>query len=143
MDRCVVVATKALISGELLDALRNRKAERPCEFHILVPASHPWRAWSEGSIRAAARERLSEGLDYFVEHDVQCTGEIGDANPVFAVTDILLRDRFDEIIISTLPSGPSAWLHQDVPARLRRIVNVPVTHVVTAAPQRVTAVERA
>jgi hypothetical protein len=139
MDRCLVVANKTLLSDELLDAVRSRAEERPCEFHLLVPASHPWRAWSDGSIKAAARERLEEGQAHFAEHGIECTGEIGDANPVFAVTDLLLRERFDEILISTLPSGPSAWLHQDVPARLRRIVNVPVTHVVTVAPQRVTA----
>ena len=140
MDRCLVVANKTLLSDELLSSVQNRMAERPCEFHVLVPASHPWRAWSEGSVRAAARERLQEGLEFFAEHGVSCTGEIGDANPVFAVTDLLLHDRFDEIIISTLPAGPSAWLHQDVPARLRRIVQVPVTHVVTAAPQRLAAI---
>ena len=139
MDRCLVVANKTLLSEELLDAIRARKDERPCEFYLLVPASHPWRAWSDGSIKAAARERLAEGIAHLAEHGIDCTGEIGDANPVFAVTDILLRERFDEIVISTLPSGPSAWLHQDVPARLRRIVTMPVTHVVTAAPQRVSA----
>jgi GABA permease len=139
MDRCLVVANKTLLSEELLDGVQARTAERPCEFHLLVPVSHPWRQWSDGSIKAAARERLDEGIAHFKEHGIDTTGEIGDANPVFAVTDILLRDRFDEIIISTLPAGPSAWLHQDVPARLRRIVNIPVAHVVTAAPQRVQA----
>src|SRR5687768_13156475 len=137
MDRCLVVANKTLLSDELLDAVRGRMGERPCEFHLLVPASHPWRAWSDGSIKAAARERLEEGIAHFAEHGITCTGEIGDANPVFAVTDVLLHQRFDEVIISTLPVGPSAWLHQDVPARLRRVVRVPVTHVITAAPQRV------
>ena len=139
MDRCLVVANKTLLSDELLDAVRSRMEERPCEFHLLVPVSHPWRAWSDGSIKAAARERLEEGRAHFAEHGIECTGEIGDANPVFAVTDILLRERFDEIVISTLPSGPSAWLHQDVPARLRRIVSMPVTHVVTTAQRAVTA----
>jgi GABA permease len=139
MDRCLVVANKTLLSDELLDAIRDRMGQRPCEFYLLVPLSHPWKQWSEGSIKAAARARLDEGVAHFKEHGIDTTGETGDANPVFAVTDLLLRDRFDEIIISTLPSGPSAWLHQDVPARLRRIVSVPVTHVVTAAPQRVRA----
>src|SRR5438874_704323 len=136
MDRCLVVANKTLLSDELLDAVRSRMEERACEFYLLVPASHPWGSWSDGSVKAAARQRLDEGIAFFAEHGIECTGEIGDANPVFAVTDLLLRDRFDEILISTLPSGPSAWLHQDVPARLRRIVSMPVAPVVTAAPQR-------
>ena len=56
MDRCLVVANKTLLSDELLDEVRSRMGERPCEFHLLVPVSHPWRAWSDGSIKAAADE---------------------------------------------------------------------------------------
>src|SRR6516164_4906828 len=103
MDRCLVVANKTLLSDELLDAIRERTEQRQCEFFLLVPVSHPWRQWSDGSIKAAARDRLSEGIAHLREHGIEATGTIGDANPVFAVTDALLRDRFDEVIISTLP----------------------------------------
>jgi hypothetical protein len=135
MDRCLIVANKTLLSEELLGAVMSRTSERPSEFHLLVPASRPWGTWSEGSVRAAARERVAEGIAHFAQQGVTCTGDIGDANPVQAVTDILLQERFDEVLISTLAPGPSAWIHQDVVTRLRRIVAVPVTHVITV-PQR-------
>ena len=40
------------------------------------------------------------------------------------------RDAFEEIIISTLPLGISRWVHLDVPARVRKETDIPVTHVV-------------
>ena len=133
MDRCLIVAHKTLLSEELLQAVLARRDERPCQFHLLVPASHPWGAWSEGSVRADTNARLAEGIAHFAEHGIQCEGHIGDANPFRAVTDLMAHEDFDEIILSTLPPGPSRWIHEDVPARLRRVVHVPVTHVVSAA----------
>src|SRR5205823_4433581 len=104
----------------------------PCEFHILVPAAHPRGAWSEGSVRAMAMERVAEGIAHFGEHGVTCQGHVGDVNPVRAVNDLMAHEGFDEIILSTLPAGPSRWVHEDVPARIRRMVSIPVTHVLTA-----------
>jgi GABA permease len=37
--------------------------------------------------------------------------------------------HFDEIIVSTLPTHVSRWLHQDLPHRLERKTQLPVTHV--------------
>jgi len=135
MDRCLVVANKTLLSAELLDAMKSRMAERECSFHLLVPDTHPSGMWSDGSVRAATKQRLAEGIAHFAEAGIPCTGEVRDANPIHAVTDVLLVGRYDEIVVSTLPPGPSAWIHQHVPARLRRIVSTPVTHVISA-PQK-------
>lgn len=37
---------------------------------------------------------------------------------------------FDEVILSTLPPGVSRWLKQDLPHRLERHFDIPVTHVI-------------
>jgi hypothetical protein len=58
------------------------------------------------------------------------TGEVGDISPVRAIADALLAAEFDEIILSTLPPGPSRWLRQDVVHRVRRTFAVPCTHIV-------------
>ena len=48
-----------------------------------------------------------------------------------ATRDALRGHPADEIILSTLPTGISRWLGQDVPSRLKSAVSVPVI-VVTA-----------
>ena len=52
-------------------------------------------------------------------------------DPVRGVGDTLKEKTYDEVIISTLPSGLSRWLHQDLPHRVERKYKLPVT-VVTA-----------
>ena len=57
-------------------------------------------------------------------------GVIGDNDPFVAVTAMLDRERFDEVIVSTLPERVSRWLRRDLPARVEKL-GIPVT-VVTA-----------
>jgi hypothetical protein len=39
-----------------------------------------------------------------------------------------------EVILSTLPSGASRWLRQDVPSRMKGAIDVPVTVVTEEVP---------
>jgi GABA permease len=134
MRRYLVVANRTLGGDHLMSALRERISQGECALHVLVPASHPpgGAVWTEGEAMAHAREQLDHALARFGALGVEVTGEVGDASPVRAVGDVLLHDTFDEIILSTLPPGPSRWLRQDVVHRLQRGVDVPVTHVVAA-----------
>jgi hypothetical protein len=43
--------------------------------------------------------------------------------------------KFDEIIVSTLPTGSSRWMGIDLPHRLEKLTSVPVRHVVSKPPQ--------
>ena len=103
-------------------------------FHIVVPASPPAGVtWTEGRSKSEAQERLDAGLKAFGALGAAVTGEVGDPSPVQAVGDALLSDTYDEIILSTLPAGPSRWLKQDVVSRIERHTEVPVTHVAADA----------
>ena len=44
--------------------------------------------------------------------------------------------KFDEIIVSTLPTGSSRWLGLDLPHRLEKLTSVPVRHVVSQSAAR-------
>jgi nucleotide-binding universal stress UspA family protein len=130
MRRILVVANQTLLGDELLGAVQAKRDGDPeAVFHLLVPATHPRGAWSEGSVHAATEAQLAAGKAHFAEHGIEATGEIGDANPIQAVNDVMLRQTFDEIIVSTLPPGPSHWLRADVPSRIRRHFSQPVIHV--------------
>ena len=77
-----------------------------------------------------AQQRLDEALIRFRELGATADGEVGDDSPLRAISDVLRRQEFDEIILSTLPPGPSRWLKQDLPHRVVRSFNLPVTHIV-------------
>jgi hypothetical protein len=132
MRRYLVVANRTLGGQHLLDAVRERMQDGECTFHIVVPASHPSSAWTEGQVKAQAQERLDDALARFGELGATATGEVGDASPVRAIGDVLLQLPIDEVILSTLPSGPSRWLRQDVVHRVQRNYEIPVVHIVAA-----------
>ena len=136
MHRYLVVANQTLGGEHLVATVRERAHEGPCSFHIVVPVTPPTdHAWTEGEIRAVAQGRLDRALARFREEGADATGEVGDANPVYAVSTALRNrpfgdDEWDGIIVSTLPPGVSHWLGLDVVSRIKREFDIPVTHLV-------------
>lgn len=132
MARILVVANQTLGGQQLLGLLQDR-AEAGGELHILVPASPDpttWRSHDHHSDHEAARARLDQAERAFAALGFSVTGEVGDASPVEAVGDVIReRGGFDEIVVSTLPSGPSRWLKVDIVSRIERAHGVTVTHV--------------
>jgi hypothetical protein len=114
----LVVANVTSASDELLAALTSRAERGQCVFTLLVPAT--------GGGKALAR---MQGAGLEVE------GMVGDADPVIAVHDVWDPRRFDEIVISTLPTGASRWLAVDLPHRVEKFTGVQVEHVVAAEPR--------
>jgi hypothetical protein len=133
MRRYLVVAHRTLGGQHLLDEVRRRHEAGESEFHLLVPVHHPSGAWTDGSVERDAKKVLDGGLEQLRAAGIEATGEIGDANPVYAVDAVLRRDRFDEIIVSTLPVKASKWLKMDVPSRMAREFSLPIVHVVADA----------
>jgi hypothetical protein len=136
MRRYLVVANRTLGGEHLAEEITKRVAaartdEDECEFHVVVPITHLAGRGieTEGEVRAAAELRLAAALDRFAAWGVEASGEIGDARPLTAISDVLRHRHFDEIILSTLPPGPSQWLKLDLPHRLVRTFDIPVTHV--------------
>lgn len=134
--RILVVAHKTLAGPHLLEEVGRRMKGGDCRVHLVVPMVHPMGAFSEATCRADAERVLAEGLRRIRELDrtgsVEVTGEVGDPNPVYAAECVRNRhEPIDEIIVSTLPPGPSAWLRGDVPKRMvRAFPDIPVLHVV-------------
>lgn len=136
MRRFLIVGNQTLASEELRAAVRERLVGEPSEFHIVVPATPPREhfSWSEGEAITVARRHLDEALAWMEEEGATVSGTVGDTSPTLAVADALERASFDEIIVSTLPSGLSRWIHQDLPHRLERRTGLPVAQVVTRVP---------
>lgn len=117
----LVVANVTATSEELLDALRERADRGACRFTLVMPASG-----------AEARERLEQALSRMQDAGLEkVSGSVGDPDPVVAVMEVWDPMQFDEIMVSTLPTGSSRWLGLDLPHRLEKLTSVPVRHVVS------------
>jgi hypothetical protein len=135
MRRYLIVANQTLLGEALLARVRDCLAAGPCEFHLVVPASHvPGRATHREDLdRAAAAERLKDGLERFRALGIDVEGEVGDTRAIDAVRDALRHaGPFHEVIVSTLPRGVSRWLHQDLPHRIHRTFELPTSTVVAS-----------
>lgn len=135
MRRILVVAHRTLGGDHLLEEVGRRMKVGDCTVHLVVPMHHPMGAFSEATCMADAERVLAEGAKRIRALDptgsVDVTGEVGDANPVYAVQCVQNRgEPIDEIIVSTLPAGPSRWIAGNVPKRMTKAFpGVPVTHV--------------
>ncbi len=131
--RVLVVANRTAESPELLDALRTRTVQGPCEFTLLVPATPHGIAWAadmhaggdeaEGHREAFVEELRQEGLDV-------ADARVGDPDPLAAIQDECNFNSYDELIVSTLPLHVSKWLKVDLPRKARAATGLPVMHVV-------------
>ena len=129
----LVIANRTAESPELLDALRARSVQGPCEFTLLVPSTPHGLAWAAdmhaGGVEAEqhrlafVKELREEGLN---------VGEakVGDPDPLAAIQDECNFHEYDELIVSTLPLRMSKWLHVDLPRKAGAATGLPVTHVI-------------
>ena len=120
--RVLVVAHKTAATQPLLDAVRERAQRGGATFTLLVPnPAHGLHkavdpedqdADEAQGVLAHALPLLSEAAGSNVE------GFVGDADPSAAIQDAINLRGFDEVIISTLPSKVSRWLHLDLPSKV-------------------------
>lgn len=149
MTRHLVIANQTLGGDQLVQRLEQRIARGRAEFHVLVPMTEPEQETSEwaasdpmfGIERArptedaidVARKRSNRRLNLMIERISSlggtADGELGDPDPVRAAQQVLDREDFDEVIVSTLPPGLSRWLKMDLPSRISRVANCPVVVV--------------
>jgi hypothetical protein len=134
MHRILVVANETLDSARLLEEVTRKIAAAggpdECAVHLVVPAHHGRGTWTEGGAKAEAQFHLDDAMIVFKELGAEVTGEVGDPSPVLAVSDAMIAQHHDEIVISTLPAGVSRWMKQDAISRLRRnYPSVTITHV--------------
>ncbi len=131
--RILVVANQTACGDELLDVVKTRMGVGACRFTLLVPATppHEHAMWTEGEAHTIARHRMDEALARFRAAGADVDGVVGDANPVRAIDDALIARPYDEIILSTLPSGVSRWLKLDLPHRVEQRFELPVTTLIS------------
>lgn len=161
LRQILVVANQTLGGPDLVSVLQERlEAAGPAEIYVLVPAteapgstdfallgpggSAPTTIAGGGAAGAASAEathsedaysiaerRLQQGLAKLAELGTTVDGEVGHHDPMHAIEQVVQKRTVDEIVISTLPSGVSRWLRTDLPHRVQRKFDQPLT-VITA-----------
>lgn len=146
----LIVANQTLGGMRLQRTVRERIADGHRSFYIVVPMVEPrfeTQVWAAGDVSFVlppldeevdealeiAQRRSERRLQRMVEAIESAggfaEGEVGASDPVEAVDRVLQHRRFDEIIVSTLPGGISRWLRLDLPSRVARMTDIPVTTV--------------
>jgi hypothetical protein len=123
--RVLILAYRTAATPMLLDAVRARAQRSPCSFTLLAPRPY----WDPDTEEAALTLELAVPLleDAAGGH---VEGIVGESDPFVAAKQVLERERFDEVIVSTLPEHVSHWLRRDLPHRIKQL-GIPVS-VVTA-----------
>ena len=148
MGSVLVVANQTL-GGEALSAHLRRviEADRSVRFVVVVPVATPVLdvggamgamsgvtmvdASMQEHLNDVAEDRLRVVLEWLRNAGVAAEGTVvGD--PMVAMQAAMASQKFDEIVISTLPARVSGWLRQDLAHRAARRFAVPVTTITAA-----------
>jgi hypothetical protein len=153
MHKALIVANRTVGGDELAEEVRRRVRDGGFECHLVVPVASPVSAavaigaaagdaanisptasLEVSDERQIARDRLRYGLEWLTSLGATATGELSlECDTAAAVAQIIETNPADEIIVSTLPTTISRWLHQDLPHRIERKVKLPVTVITGTA----------
>ena len=138
----LIVANQTIGGDELTATLDQLVSGGPCTFRFLVPVTDTegTQQWDYPPIdraipdahriaRVLAEGRLEHELARLRRAGLTASGEVVDALPVGRVQELLHADHFDGVVVSTLPRRLSRWLRMDLPHRIARVSDVPVTHI--------------
>jgi bacterioferritin len=136
MRRFLVLANQTASSPELTTAVREIiKKDADTEFVLLVPATpvEDLLDWQDGDSQTVAKRTAQTAKEHLQGVGARVIRtEVGDPSPVKAIEDELQhhQEKYDHILISTLPLQRSRWVALDQPRRIERRFKLPVTHVV-------------
>jgi hypothetical protein len=125
----LVVANRTAATPDLLDAVKRYAREQPTTFALLIPDA-PKSEATDWTLELALPllQRAAGGPV------MGLTGTSGD--PFDAIQKVLPEDRYDRVIISTLPRRVSKWLRRDLPRRVESL-GVHVDVITPAGRERV------
>jgi hypothetical protein len=118
----LVIASRTLGSDALLAHMRARADNAPTRFTLVVPP-----------VPGAGEREMQAARERFADHGLDVTVRRGDHDPLLAVHEVWNPARFDEVVVSTLPSHRSRWMASDLPYRVAQATGALVTHVVAEA----------
>jgi hypothetical protein len=135
--RHVLVVANETLAGDELRKQITRVDPEHTEIDVLVPVLTSRLHYAATDIdreRVAAQARLNRSLRWAQQCGIVARGEVGDPSPATALEDRLRAFGADEVIVVTHPSEDESWQEHGELKRLRRELDVPVTHVSVGGP---------
>jgi hypothetical protein len=123
-DVTLVLANQTVAGDELKSKLEELAAEGPHRFIVVVPQDS-----GDGLAVRAARERLKTLLGSLRSEQIVVAGHIGDPDPFTAAMNAVQYFHISEVVISTLPSGESKWVADNLLEKVESATGKPVMHV--------------
>ena len=150
----LAIVTDDPIGPESLREIRARDAGRGGEevdLRVVVPAIEPSAfRHTLGDVdepRREAEARLQRVLAELHANGIEAAGEVGDADPIQAAKDILLKEQMDEIVIFEHERAQARWFEDGLMNRAEAGLDPPLRMVVVRDEQdggdHVVAVETA
>jgi len=131
--RVLVVADDVLRSHDQLPEEVESALQQAESVYVIAPALNSRLAAlcdDDERARHEADERLHDVLDFLRtgEH-VEAGGEVGDGNPLQAITDALVDFPADEIILAVHAGKGENWREHHLVDKVARYVEIPTTVV--------------
>jgi hypothetical protein len=135
--RALVVADEAVVGAQLRDALVSRLERGIDSVFVVAPplagsALEHYAGDVDGAI-PAARARLQETLEQLRAAGLDAEGEVGDADPIQAIKDEVLKFDPDQIIIVGHRDEEGAFAEQGLLEQAQRDLDLPVTELFVEA----------
>jgi hypothetical protein len=128
----LVIANETLSGAELRERILGPDGERT-EIDILAPVLTSQLHYGVSDIDREieqARTRMERSLAWARMQGIVARGEVGDPSPTTAIEDELRDFGADEVIVVTHHGARETWQERGELERLRRELDVPVTHIV-------------
>jgi hypothetical protein len=146
--RALVVADEAVVGEGLCGALIDQLEQGVGSVFVVAPvlAGSAFKHYAADIDAAvpAARDRLRETLEQLRKAGLEAEGEVGDADPIQAISDEVLRFQPDQVLIVGHRDEDGAFAERGLLAHAQRDLDLPVTElfVEAGASHRVLDVER-
>jgi len=137
--RVLVLAENTAQSDELLETLKERAAEGPAEFVLVIPGKPDVPAVPDAAVAdletpdverpPELEEQIEEAVERLRSEGLEAEGRVGDADAVAAVEDATNFEEFHEIIVSTPPRRLTRLLKVDTARRIEGMTELPIKYV--------------
>ena len=138
--RALVVANEAVAGSELRDSLLDHLGDEVDQVFVVCPAlAGSALEHIMGDVDAAtgpAEERLQQTLEVLREAGVEASGEVGDSDPIQAISDEIVKFGPDEILVIAHRDDDGAFAEKGLLEQAQRDFDLPVLELVVSATSR-------